>query len=222
MSGSSGTASVLVVCVGNIRRSPAAATLLRHGTPKATGLAGSGVTVASAGVTARAGAPMDPLIAEQLARRGVKVDDHAARTLTTEQIEQADLVLTAERAQRSAVVRLVPAAVRKTFTVRELAALATLVGRASLADATDPSARVRRLVELAPLERSRRVVSRLSVDDLIDPRHGSARAAHRLVGEIDATVGTILSLLEPEPVLSIVAAPAESDRVVPMTSRVVG
>lgn len=219
---SAGTARILVVCIGNVRRSPAVEALLRNGTAQATGLGDAGVAVASAGVSAQEGDPMDPLIAEELARVGVLPDGHAARALRPEDVEQADLVLTAERAQRSAVVRLVPAAVRKTFTVHEFAALAVMVGRAALADAADPSARLRRLVELAPLERSGRALSRLSDDDLIDPRHGSARAAHRLVREIDTAVATILGVLEPEPVLSLVAAPSESERVLPRARRVVG
>jgi protein-tyrosine phosphatase len=113
----SGEVAVLVVCVGNVCRSPLAERLLRRRTE------GSDVEVSSAGVNALVGDPMDPLAAEELVRLGGDPDDFAARQLTASMLTEADLVLTATRAIRSQVVALSPTALRRTFTLRELAAM---------------------------------------------------------------------------------------------------
>ena len=60
---------------------------------------------------------------------------HVARLLDESLIREADLVLGLAREHRRAVVELVPAATRKTFTLREFAHLAASVTDADLADA---------------------------------------------------------------------------------------
>jgi protein-tyrosine phosphatase len=106
--------SVLVVCTANICRSPLAAALLADALP--------GADVSSAGVRAVVDAPMCPVSATALpdAPRA----EHHARQLTPELVAGADLVLTMEREQRSAAVRLAPGSQSKVFTLREALALA--------------------------------------------------------------------------------------------------
>jgi protein-tyrosine phosphatase len=198
--------TILVVCTANVRRSPAVAALLRHGTTTAPGLAGSGVEVVSAGVAALAGDRLDP--------RGIPAEEltpHLARRLTVEAVERADLVLTAERAHRAAVVRLVPAAVTRSFTVRELAVLGSGLGRSGLTAMSAPE-RVRELVRLVPLERARiqqpqprqfRRRPSQAHEDLPDLRSRDLRrdrhsASRRLVAEMLPAVDALLGLLEPE------------------------
>jgi protein-tyrosine phosphatase len=108
---------VLVVCEGNLCRSPLAERLLT------SRLAGSEVRVASAGVHAVVGAPMDASAAAELARLGGDPTEFEARQLTTPMANAADLVLTATRAIRGHVVASAPAALKRTFTLLELAAL---------------------------------------------------------------------------------------------------
>lgn len=112
---------MLVVCTANICRSPAAATLLSD-------LFGPQVRVSSGGVEAVGGAPACPEAALWLRRLGAgggqgrhraPVLEHAARTLTSEDVRGAPLILTATREHRSAVVRLVPTAQSKTFTIAQ-------------------------------------------------------------------------------------------------------
>ena len=107
--------TVLTVCTGNICRSPAVERLL-------TAALGpdSGVRVESAGVGAVVGAPVAPLMTALLDAVGVSYAGFAARQVTEEMVREADLVLALTRRHRSALVELAPAAVRRTFTVREL------------------------------------------------------------------------------------------------------
>jgi protein-tyrosine phosphatase len=202
-------ATILVVCTGNIRRSPAIAALLRHGTAETSGLAEHGVHVLSAGERAHAGAGADPLVVAGLARLGVPEPEDAGQQLTAALVEEADVILTAERSHRSAVVRLVPAAVQRTFTLRELAALGERLGRGRLTGADAPT-RLVQLAELAPHERAGRLVRRPAVDDLADVRRFTDRAVTRLLEEIRGPVETILRLVEPVPTLSLV--PREEGR----------
>jgi protein-tyrosine phosphatase len=113
----SGSVAVLVVCEGNLCRSPLAERLLRLRTQ------GSDVEVTSAGVNAAVGQPVDPLAAEELVRLGGDPEGFAARQLTPRLLLGAQLVLTATRAIRSQVVAMSPTALRRSFTLLELAAL---------------------------------------------------------------------------------------------------
>lgn len=105
---------VLVVCTANVCRSPLAAELLAAALPQSL--------VGSAGVRAMTDAPMCEVSASVLPEHGRP--QHAARQLTGELVAEADLVLTMERDQRSAAVRLAPGSQAKVFTLREAAALA--------------------------------------------------------------------------------------------------
>jgi len=109
---------VLVVCVGNLCRSPLAERLLRVRLADAPH-----VRVTSAGTRAVAGAAMDARAAAELDRLGGDPLGFEARQLTADLVSDADLVLTATRELRTQVVELAPAALKRTFTLRELAAL---------------------------------------------------------------------------------------------------
>lgn len=123
---------MLMVCTGNICRSPLAERLaadrLAHLLPRA-GIAGtrspleSVVTIRSAGVRACAGEPMHPHASTVLDERGVEYHGFRARQLTAAMVQEADLVLCATRRHRAEAVTLVPRAVRRSFTLREFARL---------------------------------------------------------------------------------------------------
>ncbi|GGR48601.1 protein-tyrosine phosphatase [Nocardioides luteus] len=195
------TATILVVCTGNVRRSPAIEAMLREGVGQVSGLARHGITVISAGSEALEGYDMDPMIASEVALAGVRLTRHQAYRLDVDDIESADLIITAERSHRSDVARLVPSAVKRTFTLIEIAALGNLLGRPALGgpqgSEADAATRLRTLVQLAPLERARRRIRRPSDDDLLDLKKRSPKEARRLVTEARGHVETLLRVLEP-------------------------
>ncbi|MFL6024848.1 MAG: hypothetical protein ACJ72O_16030 [Marmoricola sp.] len=108
---------VLFVCIGNVCRSPVGERLL------AARLPSDRFEVASAGVGAMVGYAMSKYAAAELESYGGNAKGFAARQLTPELIDQADVVLTATRDLRSQVLAENPAALRRTFTVLEFAAL---------------------------------------------------------------------------------------------------
>ncbi|MGN2246607.1 low molecular weight protein-tyrosine-phosphatase [Frateuria sp. GZRR35] len=100
---------VLVVCIGNICRSPTAEYLLRER------LRGRAVTVASAGLAALAGNPIDPTAGALLAERGIDASGHRARQLDEAAILAADLVLVMQRTHLTSLARYSSHAVGRTF-----------------------------------------------------------------------------------------------------------
>ena len=108
---------VLFVCIGNVCRSPVGERLL------AARLPAGEFEVSSAGIRAMVGYGMSRYAADELRSYGGDPVGFAARQLTPEIVEQSDLVLTATRALRSRVLADAPGALRRTFTILELAAL---------------------------------------------------------------------------------------------------
>jgi protein-tyrosine phosphatase len=172
------TFRVLVVCDGNLCRSPLAERLL------AARFSTAGVTdvdVSSAGVRGVVGAPMDPVAAAELARRGGSREGFTARRLDAAQIEAADLVLTATRDLRTKVLGESPRAMRRTFTLLEFAALAGHAPEGSREDLVTWAAAHRALAE--------------GELDLVDPIGGTPDR-HRAVAElIDEAVGGAVAAL---------------------------
>ncbi|WP_162801595.1 low molecular weight phosphatase family protein [Brachybacterium saurashtrense] len=114
--------SVLFVCTGNVCRSPFAELLLRAQVP--------GLAVASRGIHALAGEPMERQMAAELARRGGDPEGFRARQVTVADLG-ADLVLTMSPRQRRFLVEEHPAAARRSGLlghVPQLAALAAAHG----------------------------------------------------------------------------------------------
>ena len=101
---------ILIVCVGNICRSPMAEVLLR----KHLG-GGDHVAVESAGLAALVGNPIDPLAEMVLADNGLTGRDHVARQVNEEMIGKADLVLAMQKRHLNALHAIAPQARGKTF-----------------------------------------------------------------------------------------------------------
>lgn len=108
---------ILAVCTANICRSPMVEILLRQRLDPEV------FDIASAGVQGRREAPVDSMVVLELERLGARADGFASRALEDQMVEEADLILTATRDHRSEVLSRHPSALRRTFTLREFAAL---------------------------------------------------------------------------------------------------
>jgi len=96
-------AGILVVCSGNICRSPIAEGLLRRALERRLDRAAP--PVGSAGTIAVDGAPAMPESIEAARERGADIRAHAARHLTPALIEDADLIVGMAAEHREAVGR---------------------------------------------------------------------------------------------------------------------
>lgn len=92
---------ILIVCVGNICRSPMAEAVLRRRLPRV-------MHVSSAGLAARVGDGVHPVAAEVMHAHGLATVEHVARQFTRALCADTDLVLTMERRHAQAVFALAP------------------------------------------------------------------------------------------------------------------
>ena len=118
------------MCTGNICRSPLAEQLFRARLQHLDLPA----EVHSAGTNALVGHGMTPEASAVAQHHGGAPAIHVARQLTAELVSTADLVLTATREHRSAVVALHPRAARYSYTLNQFARLV-----APLAEAGAPA-----------------------------------------------------------------------------------
>ncbi|HYP45895.1 MAG TPA: hypothetical protein VEQ66_11950 [Propionibacteriaceae bacterium] len=179
------------MCTGNICRSPAAERLLVN-------KCGGTVDVSSAGTAALEGQPIAPLMRELLVAEGAEVDQFAARALRPVQIKQADLVLGLTRAHRAAVVQLVPAAVRRTFALREFA---RVLGSSSFSVPRSEtfSGRLAASIPIAAAHRVALAQPDQGDDDVLDPYGGTTEDYALSFRQLAEAVSTIAALLEAEP-----------------------
>ena len=89
---------VLIVCVGNICRSPMAEALLRHELREQ-----EEITVESAGLGAMVDWPAAEHAEALLRERGIDISAHRARQLTPEILHEADLILVMEAEHKKAI-----------------------------------------------------------------------------------------------------------------------
>lgn len=98
---------ILIVCTGNICRSPVAAAMLQSRLPQ--------LSVSSAGLGALVGQSVHDEARRLAEADGYHVDDHEARQLDTEILAEADLVLVMTDGQRQALAKRWPEARGKTL-----------------------------------------------------------------------------------------------------------
>jgi protein-tyrosine phosphatase len=202
---SEGTYQILMVCTGNICRSPVMERLLaaRLKTQLAPADAGRFV-VSSGGTWGMAGAPMSEDAAELLAALGGDPAGFSARDLAVPMLESADLILTAAAEHGALILDAAPELADRTYTLREFARLLGGLTSAEVdrlvadGDVTD---RMRAIVASALDRREarspREALSATDyVDDDIPDPYGRDRAAYsRATDQIDAALTVVLALL---------------------------
>lgn len=99
--------SILVVCEGNICRSPMAEGLLAAALP--------GVKLQSAGLNAVLGAPADELAVQLMSDRGIDITAHRARQINRQMCLDADMVFVMEREQRQRLEKTYPEVCGRVF-----------------------------------------------------------------------------------------------------------
>ena len=111
--------TVLMVCTGNLCRSPMAEALLQA--RLARDEARRDWRVASAGVWTIDGRLASAHAGEQMAQRGLDLSGHRSRNVSQEMMAEADLVLTMTRQHAEALGAAFPAHARKVYMLSKMA-----------------------------------------------------------------------------------------------------
>ncbi|MFY9713274.1 MAG: hypothetical protein WAK00_07360 [Microbacterium sp.] len=199
--------TILAVCTGNICRSPMLQSMLdaRLGATisdwQSPGERDHGplLAVRSAGTRIDPALEQPPQVSEHLRRLGVPSIVRPPVALSLAKLADADLVLTVTREQRSAVVRMSPRMVSKSFTLVEFARIVDSLAstprssRASIGSGPDVPAVLRATTTMAA--RRRGMVPPLpspSHLDIVDPYRRSdavyASVADAIAGAVDEIV----------------------------------
>jgi len=117
--------TILLVCTGNICRTPMASGLL---TSRLRERGVRGVRVESCGVSAWDGSPATPEAVEVMREQGLDISGHVARKMSRRIIDSADLVVGMSSEHRDAVRRIARPAAGRAFTLKELVHLLDSAG----------------------------------------------------------------------------------------------
>jgi len=128
---------VLVVCTGNVCRSPIAEGLLRAAFAERMGP--DAPEVASAGTMGWTGSGADPSSIRAAAERGVDISSHRAREVSDEDVARADVVVAMAPEHARAFAR---EAGSRTFTLKELVRLLEALPETEGASLGRPSERI--------------------------------------------------------------------------------
>lgn len=101
--------SILVICTGNICRSPIGERLLRDAFPKKK--------IDSAGTGALVGHPADPASVLVAEKHGLSLEGHTARQLNRKMLGEYDLILVMDKDHIEYIDRIAPEARGKTMLI---------------------------------------------------------------------------------------------------------
>jgi protein-tyrosine phosphatase len=106
--------NILVVCKGNICRSPLAEVYLRSILEPE-----SGITVTSAGLDTTDGKPAHPFAKSVADLHGLTLECHQTAQITRAMVDEADVILVMESAQLNSLLKLCPRVNHKVFVLTE-------------------------------------------------------------------------------------------------------
>ena len=156
--------TILLVCTGNICRSPMATGVLSKI------LSDSGVQdvrVESCGVAAWDGSPPTPEAVTAMREQGIDISGYAARRMNRRLIESVDVIVGMASEHRDAARRLAPSASGRIFTLKELVHLLGVADPPP--EASTPEQRLRGWVEQADAVRRAQPDLELTDEDIADP-----------------------------------------------------
>ena len=185
--------TVLSVCTGNICRSPLSEYLLRNA------LDGEHFRIASAGTHAviHGSVPDQQVkIAQELGLYGIM--EHRPHQVTANDIRDADVILTATLRHRRRVVRTVPLAANRTFTMQEFAHLIPHVSETELMELLSMRDRPMRAASLA-VHHMRGIIPQPAGEDsydIADPYGENAKAYRRSAEQLVEAHSTIIEFLK--------------------------
>ncbi|MGH2693028.1 MAG: hypothetical protein ACRDHM_11090 [Actinomycetota bacterium] len=177
---------VLLVCTGNICRSPIAhAFLLDRLSRRKKG----SFEVRSAGTHGRSGYPATPEAVAAAAERGIDIAEHRSSRLSPDLVTWADIIVTMTIEQAELISYEAPDASPRTFTLKELVAIlralpAPVVGtltRDALLQRVSAADRIRRERQLAPADM-----------DVADPLGLSETVYRAVAAEIEGLVDDLV------------------------------
>jgi protein-tyrosine phosphatase len=108
--------NILVVCVGNICRSPMAEALLRQALSNANKV---GYNISSAGLGALVDHAPDKSACELLLKKGIDISGYKASQINPQMIRRADLIMVMETGHKNAILAEEPSAKGKVFRIGE-------------------------------------------------------------------------------------------------------
>ena len=184
-------ASILIVCTGNVCRSPIAEAALRAALTERFG--NRAPAVSSAGTAGWEGSGASGGSIEAAAERGHDIGDHVARLLTPAMVGDADLVLCMAAEHRDAIRSI---ASERAFTLKELVRLLEELPPAAGAE---PEALAGRVAEAAAARRSGAATNPWD-EDIVDPLGLSMEAIRAVAWEIDQWIERLVAgLYDPSP-----------------------
>jgi protein-tyrosine phosphatase len=188
--------SVLVVCTGNICRSPMAEGLLKD---RSARLLDGALSVTSAGTYARGGMPPTEEAVAAAAERGVGIAGLRATAFVPVLTDRADVVVTMTEEHKMEVLDLAPEAETKTFTLKELVDLLS-----ELPPADPPVSREALLGRIAAADHMRRTAGTgaLADTDVADPIGLSIEAYRATAWELENLVDGLIEGLVGEAALA--------------------
>jgi protein-tyrosine phosphatase len=177
-----GTPCVLVVCTGNLCRSPLAAALLE----RELAAAGIEADIESAGLAAPFRRPPDRRLLRVADEVGLDLSGHRSEMLTLEQVQRADLVLTMTAEQRRQLEALSPDGAARAAPLRSATWKAQIL-RGRRLPFGEWAARLAADVPVA--ERPRVDPS----NDIADPIGGPLREYRVMANELGSLVSTLVT-----------------------------